>query len=210
MKKFLVIKMTDWISKTLYPNGVMKNKLGITDEKELADTEFLLSSRNAVVLLKKQPRIKDISYLKKIHEFMFTDLYDWAGQYRPGDFQKNGYQFFEHTRFSFAEANINNIITSQPANQGLQATDYAKLLDEINYMHPFREGNGRSCKVFLLAYAANHKQTIDYPRKNQEMIVAQNQADVNAISKLIKVEDTPSREAAFKQLIRQRMNSRLR
>ena len=67
-------------------------------------------------------------------------------------------------------------------------------------MNSFREGNGRSCKIFLLAYAANHGQVIDYPCKNEKMITAQENADVKQISSLIRIQNLPSRDAAFKLL----------
>ena len=74
-------------------------------------------------------------------------------------------------------------------------------------MHPFREGNGRSCKIFLSAYAANHGQMIDYPRKNEEMIQAQNEANIDQIAKLIKVENTPSRNRTLQLLASQQKNA---
>ena len=126
-----------------------------------------------------------------------------ADKYRPGNFNKNGYEFFDHTRFDFAEKDINNMLHKHPARKPLANKDYAELLDAINFMHPFREGNGRSCKVFLSAYAANHGQVIDYPRRNKEMIEAQNEANVDKIAKLIKVENTPSRNRAFQVLASQ-------
>ena len=164
--------MSDWISETLYSNGVLKNKLHIHDSKELEKKEYELSARNALFLLQKKPH-------------------------------KNGYEFFDHTRFDFAEKDINNMLHKHPAGKPLANKDYAELLDAINFMHPFREGNGRSCKVFLSAYAANHGQVIDYPRRNKEMIEAQNEANVDKIAKLIKVENTPSRNRAFQVLASQ-------
>lgn len=74
-------------------------------------------------------------------------------------------------------------------------------------MHPFREGNSRSCKIFLSAYAANHGQMIDYPRKNEEMIQAQNEANIDQIAKLIKVENTPSRNRTLQLLASQQKNA---
>lgn len=70
-------------------------------------------------------------------------------------------------------------------------------------MNSFREGNGRSCKIFLLAYAANHGQVIDYPCKNEKMITAQENADVKQISSLIRIQNLPSRDIAFKLLTEQ-------
>lgn len=192
--------MSDWIADTLYPNGVMKNKANILDSDKLERTEYLISAKCATLFLAQHPKIESITDLKKIHRIMFGQLYDWAGQYRPGNFQKNGFEFFDCGRFEFAEKSINSIMHKQPANKPLEATDYAILLDEINFMHPFREGNGRSCKVFVLAYAANHGQVIDFPHKNEEMIQAQSNADVDYLAKLIDVQNTPSRDCAFELL----------
>ena len=199
--------MSDWISKTPYSNGVLKNKLHIHDAAELEKKENELSARNALFLLQKKPQIKDINDLKKIHQFLFDELYDWAGKYRPGNFSKNGYQFFDFTRFDFAEKDINSMLHKHPKTTLLSAKDYAELLDAINFMHPFREGNGRSCKIFLSAYAANHGQMIDYPRKNEEMIQAQSEANIDKIAKLIKVENTPSRNRTLQLLASQQKNA---
>ena len=199
--------MSDWISKTLYSNGVLKNKLHFHDAAELEKKENELSARNALFLLQKKPQIKDINDLKKIHQFLFGELYDWAGKYRPGNFSKNDYQFFDFTRFDFAEKDINSMLHKHPKTTLLSAKDYAELLDAINFMHPFREGNGRSCKIFLSAYAANHGQMIDYPRKNEEMIQAQNEANIDQIAKLIKVGNTPSRNRTLQLLASQQKNA---
>ena len=199
--------VSDWISKTLYSNSVLKNKLHIHDAAELEKKENELSARNALFLLQKKPQIKDINDLKKIHQFLFGELYDWAGKYRPGNFSKNGYQFFDFTRFDFAEKDINSMLHKHPKTTLLSAKDYAELLDAINFMHPFREGNGRSCKIFLSAYAANHGQMIDYPRKNEEMIQAQSEANIDKIAKLIKVENTPSRNRTLQLLASQQKNA---
>lgn len=193
--------MSDWIKDTLYPNGALKNKYHIRDQQKLEQVEYLEATRRAAFFLHSRPQIKKIQDIKKIHKIMFGRLYDWAGKYRPGNFPKNGYDFFDYSRFGYAEDNINNIMENLPQKKALKAQNYAQLLDEINFMHPFREGNGRSSKVFLSAYAANHGQVIDYPRKNEELIQAQRDADLVRISQLIKVQNMPSRENAFTILV---------
>lgn len=190
--------MSDWISNTLQPNGVLKNKLGINNEEELQHTEYMLSSIAAFKLAKKHPKIKSIDDLKKIHKLMFDKLYDWAGKNRPGNFQKDDTVFFPCEMFDMAELDLNNHLASFPKKP--KAEDYAQLLDEINYYHPFREGNGRSTKVFLQCLAANRGQALDYPRKNDEMIEAQNKSDIKSIAKLIKVDDTAKKTAAFNKM----------
>lgn len=61
-------------------------------------------------------------------------------------------------------------------------------MDLLNYMHPFREGNGRSTRLFLQCYAANHNQCIVYPLSNDDLIQALTDANVHEIARLIKVE----------------------
>ena len=129
---------------------------------------------------------------------MFSDLYDWAGKYRNGNFQKNGYTFFDYHRFNFAEEDINALLHKLSKKDILSTYDYAQILDKVNYMHPFREGNGRSAKIFLSCIAGNHAQVIDYPRDNTDMIKAQNNADLNGIARLIRVQNAPNRDVAFK------------
>lgn len=66
---------------------------------------------------------------------------------------------------------------------------YARLLDDTNYVHPFREGNGRSTKAMIQKLARNHGQTIKYPRNTAEMIKALNRSDIDKISKLMTIDD---------------------
>ena len=184
----------------LYKNGTLKNKLGIKSTKDLSNVEYLGSASRALVLIKKQPEINSINELQAIHKVMFGWLYDWAGKIRDYDLSKNGYGFLEGDRQEFGIQNINNKINQKNELHTLNNRAYAELLDDLNYLHPFRQGNGRSTKLFLQCFAANHEQVLDYPRKNNEMIEAQNNADIDKISKLIQVQNSPSREAAFQQL----------
>lgn len=191
----------DWIAKTLYSNGVLKNKLSITDQKELARKEYLISAVAALRILERQVKVKNISDLNKIHKIMFSKLYNWAGQERPGNFHKGNTEFFPYERFQFAKQDINSVMNSLPKGVPLKKEDYAKLLDRINYYHPFREGNGRSTKTFLQCFAAQHHQVIDYPGSNDEMVEAESKGDIKGIANLISIENTPDREAAYKRIV---------
>lgn len=86
-----------------YSNGTLKNKAHIQDGNTLQNRKYLLSSKNAILFLCQHPQTKGIFDLKKIHKIMFGQLYDWAGKYRKGNFQKNGFEFFDCGRFEFAE-----------------------------------------------------------------------------------------------------------
>lgn len=181
-----------WFNNTLLHNGTLKNKLGITDETELAQQEYLLSSIRSIRILEHHPKIKETADIKKIHGYMFEQIYDWAGQYRPVGIQKDGFQFMPPEFFDTSELSINQIISSINRKKKPTAWDYAKLIDELNFMHPFREGNGRSSKLMLECIAVNHHQTITYPQTNDEMIKAQNVKDIEAISKQLKLQQMPN------------------
>ncbi|MDE7050182.1 MAG: Fic family protein [Lactobacillus sp.] len=182
------VRDTEWYRKKfLYPNGTLKNKLNITDAAELAQKEYLGSAVRALAFLRENKKITSVEDLKKIHQIMFGWLYDWAGQIRDYELTKGDTEFLEYTRIKFGIEEIDEKIKQLTAKKELVDTDYAFLLDRLNYLHPFREGNGRSSKLFLQALAANHNQVIDYPRSNKELIMAQNNADINRIAQLIKV-----------------------
>lgn len=182
------VRDTEWYRKKfLYPNGTLKNKLDITDAAELAQKEYLGSAVRALAFLRENKKITSVEDLKKIHQIMFGWLYDWAGQIRDYELTKGDTEFLEYTRIKFGIEEIDEKIKQLAAKKELADTDYAFLLDRLNYLHPFREGNGRSSKLFLQALAANHNQVIDYPRSNKELIIAQNNADINRIAQLIKV-----------------------
>ncbi|OYS20871.1 cell filamentation protein Fic [Lactobacillus taiwanensis] len=182
------VRDTEWYRKKfLYPNGTLKNKLNITDPTELAQREYRGSAVRALAFLRKNKKITSVEDLKKIHKIMFGWLYSWAGQIRDYELTKGETEFLEYSRIKFGIEEIDEKMKQLASKKELANTDYAFLLDRLNYLHPFREGNGRSSKLFLQAFAANHGQVIDYPRSNKDLITAQNNADINQIADLIKV-----------------------
>ncbi|MGN1271527.1 MAG: Fic/DOC family protein [Lactobacillus sp.] len=176
----------NWIDKTLYSNGVLKNKLDITDGNQLAELEYRLSARAALFLLKKQVKISGINDLSKIHKIMFQSLYEWAGKEREGDFGKGNTLFLPHERFRYAKEDIDQFL-KESTNSTLDSQYYAALLDKINYFHPFREGNGRSTKTFIQLFALQHNQILDYPHYDEGMIKALSNADIDQIATYIAV-----------------------
>ncbi|MCH4009399.1 Fic/DOC family protein [Companilactobacillus sp.] len=140
-----------WIDETLQPNGTMINKLAITDSTELAEIERLIVSAKYVSI--PDYRIESIDTLKKIHFWLFSDLYSWAGKFRTGDFQKGNTVFFPRERFYIAISDLNNqiseIVNSRAISKDDLAIESAGLLLDINNFHPFREGNGRTQRLFI-------------------------------------------------------------
>lgn len=88
---------------------------------------------------------------------MFQDVYEWAGKVRTVNISKNGKPFFNGERFSTGFQYIDSLLTEfvaiQPNHKKVIAEKLAEILDNINFMHPFREGNGRAQREFIRTLA---------------------------------------------------------
>jgi cell filamentation protein len=95
--------------------------------------------------------------LLAIHKHLFQDIYAWAGQKRTVEISKGGRQFFPLARFASAFAYIDNLLAEYKniAGNDLLKISHklAEILDAVNFLHPFREGNGRTQREFLRALA---------------------------------------------------------
>ncbi len=137
-----------------YPDTeVFINKLNITDQDELARREAELSFERLVEL--NENPIKgnfDKEHLCKIHEYLFQDLYDWAGKYRNVYMAKNQSYFAPTEQIDFyltqeleiMKEHARNIYSIEQLTSFI--TEYYVLLLNI---HPFRQGNGRSIREFM-------------------------------------------------------------
>lgn len=179
------MKMTDeeLQAKFLYDNGTLRNKFAIKNADELSLIEYRGVAEREVALLQQQPKIKSFEDLQTINKFLFGWLYDWAGELRNYYISKAGFDFLEYDRFDNAIKYINDEIVRLNMKKQPTIEDYAALLNDLNYIHPFREGNGRSTKLFIQLIALHHGQLIDYPADNAEMIARLNQSDVGIIAK---------------------------
>lgn len=170
-----------------YPNGTLKNLLHITDADQLRHIEYTHTAMRAADLLRRLPRITRSRQLIDIHRYLFEDLYSWAGVVRDYELSKGKTQFIFSAELSHGFDYIDNLLAKLPDGP-LTAENYAQLLDSLNYLHPFREGNGRSARLFLQLIGKQHLQDIDYPDHTDELIQAEIDADIPALAKLITVE----------------------
>lgn len=127
---------------TLLPNETLKNKLNITDEKILTIKKYTTAALHEVEFLKSKKEIISINDLYKINEILFGTLYSWASKKRTYPLREGDHDFMDFRSFGQAEIYINKLLESDNKKDELSNLDYAKLLDFINDMHPFREGNG--------------------------------------------------------------------
>ena len=125
---------------------MLENKLGIMDSAELAREEERLSKKRAKELFEKdllagEPAGK-FSTLQKIHKILFAEIYPFAGQLRTVNLAKGNFRFAPLMYLDAALANIDRMPQS----------DFDEIIEkyvEMNIAHPFREGNGRSTRIWL-------------------------------------------------------------
>lgn len=189
----------------LYPNGTLRNKFNLQDAGELRTVEYRITAHNTVWLLQHGYVIKGIDDFAKIHRFLFSDIYSWAGQFRNYYLSKGGTDFMPPTAFGTAITNITSQLDTIKATAKPTVKQYAQLLDSLNYLHPFREGNGRTTRLFIQLLAANHHQYLDYNRQDHEVITALNQSDLAKLEKFIKITDVDNRQAAFQRAVQKRL-----
>ena len=125
---------------------MLENKLGIMDSAELAREEERLSKKRAKELFEKDLLAGELagkfSTLQKIHKILFADIYPFAGQLRTVNLAKGNFRFAPLMYLDAALANIDQMPQS----------DFDEIIEkyvEMNIAHPFREGNGRSTRIWL-------------------------------------------------------------
>jgi cell filamentation protein len=124
----------------------LENKLNITDSAALAREEERISKTRAIELFETNflGTLKAGSFeaLSKIHAFLFSDIYDFAGKIRTVNIAKGNFRFAPVVYLNTALCNIENM----PQNTFDQIVE--KYV-EMNVAHPFREGNGRATRIWL-------------------------------------------------------------
>jgi cell filamentation protein len=144
-----------------YPGtSVLKNRL------ELQDPGLLEAFEVEIFALRSQEPLPtgefDPAHYRKVHHHLFQDVYEWAGQYRTVGTSKGGNAFCYPEHIPQQMENLFQTIRGGAAFFGKSnqefAREAARFLGELNAIHPFREGNGRSQLAFmgLIASAAGH------------------------------------------------------
>jgi hypothetical protein len=145
---------------------VITNKLGITDSPTLAREEERISKKSAARLF-EQNLLNNMSSgtwttLQDIHKVLFQDIYDFAGELRTVNISKGNFRFVPVMYLSEAVKTIE----SMPQNS---FDEIVEKYVEMNVAHPFREGNGRSMRLWLdHMLCAELQKTIDWSQIDKE------------------------------------------
>lgn len=172
----------------------LKNKLGITDSMELAREEERISKIRALELFEKGllDSFENGTFhgLAQIHEYLFSDIYDFAGKIRTVNLAKGGFRFAPVLYLHDALERISQMPQST-------FDEIIEKYVEMNVAHPFREGNGRSTRIWLDAILKKELgKVIDWSRVDKE-------------DYLLAMERSPVRDTEIKTLLSAALTERI-
>ena len=165
----------------------LENKLGITDSVELARAEEKISKQKALELFELNLldtfEVGTFKSLSNIHKYLFDEIYDFAGQLRTVNIAKGGFRF---APVMYLEAALENIAKMPQSTFDEIVEKYV----EMNVAHPFREGNGRSTRIWLDAILKKElRQVIDWCKVDKD-------------DYLLAMERSPIKDVEIKTLLR--------
>ncbi len=199
---------------------MLKNRLGLTDQAALSAQEADYSKmRYALMQAGLGPKVQtfDLEHLKANHRFLFQDVYEWAGRTR-GEVTQIGSDLFlpppglkkgetEFLRADLIAPRLEKVFDQLREDQHLRglsrgefADKAATLLADVNMAHPFREGNGRTQRVFMEQLGAQAGHKLDFAPITQERMrvdsISAEKGDLSGFQQMFR-EITDQRQVAL-------------
>lgn len=173
---------------------VLVNKLGISDSAELAKTEEKISKKKAVELFESSYlnhyEAGTFRMLSAIHKYLFDQIYDFAGRVRNVNIAKGNFRF---APVLYLQSAIENI-------EKMPQSTFDEIIEkyvEMNIAHPFREGNGRSTRIWLDLML----------KKELNLVVDWSMVDKDDY--LLAMERSPVRDIEIKHILKQALTDRV-
>lgn len=158
-----------------YPGTrVLRNLHGIEDPEQLDDFEFQMATLRELQLIANPIQGQfDLKHLQAIHQTLLKDVYEWAGELRTVGISKGGSSFARPGMIeTYANTSVFKDLKEDRYLQGMDKDKFVERLShhfgEINALHPFRDGNGRSTRVFLEQLAKQAGYTLDFDQVDPE------------------------------------------
>lgn len=136
--------------------SVLRNNFDEKDAEKARELEYKIVASQSMKLFFNPIEIKSTQDILAVHHFLFKEIYQWAGQYRKVNISKNGNAFMPIQSFDTAETYLNSLISNyhKEAHTRKEIIYYlVEILDNLNYFHPFREGNGRTQREVIRSLA---------------------------------------------------------
>lgn len=160
------INTRNWNNYFIEGTNVLKNKLGITDKKLLSEKEIEISFLK-LLALHVEPIYMDFDskHLKAIHYYLFNEIYDFAGKIRNVYMEKNNSYFASvdeiESRLEEIFNSMNNEVKGISSKYQF-ACFLAEYYVQLLYVHPFREGNGRTIREFIREFANEKSKNLPF------------------------------------------------
>ena len=172
----------------------LKNKLGITNSVQLAKAEEKISKEKAALLFDTRLidtfEVGTFKGLSDIHRYLFEDIYDFAGKIRTENIAKGAFRFASVMYLEEALEKISNMPQST----------FEEIIEkyvEMNVAHPFREGNGRSARIWLDAILKKEiNKVVDWSKANKQ-------------DYLFAMERSPVRDTEIKVLLKRALTDKI-
>lgn len=153
--------------------NVLINKLDIHNNDNLKKAEQSIVAAKLFVLRQNKMIGKfDINHFVSIHKFLFEDIYPFAGKFRTENIAKG---FFSFAEWEYIESELSNLLQKLQNEENLSTiskqefvTKVAYYLSELNVLHPFREGNGRTIREFIRELCYVNGYILDLQNINPE------------------------------------------
>lgn len=173
---------------------ILENRLNITDPAELAREEERISKKQAKEMFENEYLDKleagTFECLKQIHKYLFEQIYDFAGELRKVNIAKGNFRF---TPLAYLEEAIKNI-------EKMPQSTFDEIVEkyvEMNITHPFREGNGRSTRIWLdLMLKKELNNVIDWSK-------------INKTDYLLAMERSPIKDIEIKELLKNGLTDKI-
>ena len=169
------------------------NKLGIKDDKKLKEFEAAVTLAKASEF-EKEPfgSTFDVAHYKAIHIFLFEDIYDWAGEYRTINMSKKGTSFAEADKIAGL---MNACFKRLKDNDCFRNNRFEEFIENIvdfyqvtNMIHPFREGNGRTQRLFITQLIRFNNYDINFSEiDSDDLMIATIQAANGVNDNLVRI-----------------------
>ncbi len=175
-------------------NEIIPNRLNITDMFELMKAEEKISKRRAAELFERRLldrfEVGTFAGLSAIHKYLFSDIYEFAGQIRTVDLAKGNFRFASVLYLRQALSQID----------GMPQSEFNGIIEkyvEMNIAHPFREGNGRSMRIWLDCIL------------KKELALAVDWSRIDKEDYLAAMERSPVKDAEIKLLLKSALTDRI-
>lgn len=188
----------DFVDPYLDPEtGLLRNLIGAKTSAELAQAEADLVAVRIIQLRDHQlvAPTRDVQELLGLHQHLFQDLFSWAGQIRTINMRRGNGQFFAPCAGIIP--NLHHVFVDLSAHRYLRDLDdeqftktLARFYDDLNYIHPFREGNGRAQRLFWSRVAFDAGWVLDWApvygsELNESSRLAREDRDLTALEQTL-------------------------